>query len=148
MAYFAILSDRPNLLKTHRRLVEVGQVLRSIQEQVNGLAKNDEWLKLLSKEETWLIRAQDLVAKVERFREQEIDRFWRAVWRRWVVAVAFALTAVAAVGGVYAWVARPYAADVAARVEFTDALAHRVLKMTPAERRQLDSLMKWPESKR
>jgi hypothetical protein len=132
----------------HRRLVEVGQVLRSIQEQVNGLAKNEEWLKLLSKEETWLIRAQDLVANVERFREHEMDRFWPAVWRRWVVAVAFALAAVAAAGGAYAWVARPYAAKVAAWVEFADALAHRVMKMTPEERRQLDSLMKWPEGNR
>ena len=37
-----------------------------------------------------------------------------------------------------------YAAAVAARVEFADALAHRVLTMTPAERRQFDALMNWP----
>ncbi len=134
--------------EVHRRLLEVGQLLRSIQDQVNGLAKNDDWLKLLSKEETWLIRAQDLVTKVERFREHEVERFWPAMWRRWAAALVFALVAVAAAGGAYAWIARPYAANIDARIEFADALAHRVLKMTPSERRQLDSLMKWPEPKR
>jgi hypothetical protein len=73
-------------------------------------------------------------------------RFWPAVWRRWAVAVAFALAAGATFGAGYVWANRPYEAELVSlrtRVELLDAVAQRVLTMTPSERRQFDALMKW-----
>jgi hypothetical protein len=53
----------------------------------------------------------------------------------------------AAAGGVgYAWWTKPYADELASlrsRAEFATFVEHRVLTMTPAERRQFDALMKW-----
>jgi hypothetical protein len=73
-----------------------------------------------------------------------LRRFWPAVWRRWVIAAVFALISAAAGAG-YSWVSKPYEAELAtlrARVELLDMIAQRVIKMTPAERRQFDALMK------
>ena len=56
---------------------------------------------------------------------------------------------VAAGGAGYGWASRPHEAELASlrlRVEMLDAIAERVLTMTPAERRQFDALMKWPAS--
>ena len=37
---------------------------------------------------------------------------WPAVWRRWVLALVFALASAAAAGAGYAWATRPYAAEL------------------------------------
>ncbi len=72
-------------------------------------------------------------------------RFWPGVFRRWTVALAFAVTSAAAAGAGYAWWTKPYAAELAtlrSRIEFATFIEHRVLTMTPAERRQFETLMK------
>jgi hypothetical protein len=72
-------------------------------------------------------------------------RFWPGVIRRWAVALAFALVSAAAAGAGYAWWSKPYAAELAAlrsRVGFADFVEHRVVTMTPTERRQFDLLMR------
>jgi hypothetical protein len=61
--------------------------------------------------------------------------------------VAFALLASIAAGAGYVWAARPYADEFAylrSRNAFADALETRMVRMTPAERRQLDALLKLP----
>jgi len=65
--------------------------------------------------------------------------------RRWVVALAFALASAVAAGAGYAWVTKPYETELAAvrsRVEFADLVQHRMVAMTPADRRQFDALMR------
>ena len=57
--------------------------------------------------------ARRTIAEVRSFREEEMRRFWPAVWRRWAVAVAFALAAAAAFGAGYVWASRPYEAELA-----------------------------------
>ena len=55
----------------------------------------------------------------------------------------------AAAGAGYGAVARPWTAAMTAlrtRLDFAEFVEHRVITMTPAERRQFDSLMKWNES--
>jgi hypothetical protein len=57
----------------------------------------------------------------------------------------FALAAAAAFGAGHGWASRPYEAELASlrvRVEVLDAVGARILTMTPAERRQFDTLMK------
>ena len=52
----------------------------------------------------------------------------------------------APVGSSYAWIAKPYAAELETlrpRAELGLLVEQRMNTMTPAERRQLDALMKW-----
>jgi hypothetical protein len=54
-----------------------------------------------------------------------------------------------AAGAGYAAVARPWTAEMTAvriRLDFAEFIEHRVITMTPGERRQFDSLMKRNES--
>jgi hypothetical protein len=78
-------------------------------------------------------------------------RFWPGVWRRWVLALVFALASAAVGGAGYAAVTRPWAAEITAlreRVAFAEFVEHSALTMTAAERRQFDSLMKWDTRRR
>ena len=82
-------------------------------------------------------------------REWEPQHFWPAVRRRWLVAAAFALATAIAAGAGYGWSGRPYEAELASlrsRAELGDAVAQRLFRMTPAERRQFEALMKWSEA--
>jgi len=127
------------------RLVEVAGLLQSLRQEAAVLARDQTLRKLLDEEQAWLLRAQDLVRQVQRFRETETSRFWPAVWRRWAVAVVFALVCVATFGAAYAQAERPHDAEMISlreRVEVMDAIAKRIVTMTPAERRQFDALMK------
>jgi hypothetical protein len=60
--------------------------------------------------------------------------------------LVFALASAAAAGAGYSWWTKPYAAELEilrSRMEFATFVEHRVLTMTPAERRRFDALMKW-----
>jgi hypothetical protein len=137
--------------EVHARLQEVAALLKQLREQVDGVAGNVQLRTLLKDEQTWLARTQAVLAEVRRLREQEVARFWPAVWRRWVVALVFALASTAAAGAGYAWVTQPYARErnaLLSRAELADVITRRLLAMTPAERRQFDVLMKWQASAR
>ncbi len=130
----------------HARLTEVSQVLKEVQSQVDAIAGNADLRAVLRDEQNWLRQAQELLADVRYFREQERVRFWPAVRRRWALALVFALASAAAAGAGYAWVTQPYAAELATlrdRSELLDVFVQRTLTLSPAERRQLDALMKW-----
>jgi hypothetical protein len=129
----------------HTRVQEISALLDQVRQQVNALALNEDLRAALREEQDWLTRAQLAVSEVRSFREQDMLRFWPGVFRRWVVALVFALASAAAAGARYAWATKPYAVELAAlrsKVGFADFLEHRVLSMTPAERRQFDALMK------
>jgi hypothetical protein len=146
----AFRAQREAAEQVQARLTEVADLLRAIKTETNVLAHDDGLRKLLQEEQTWLLRAEELVRQVRYFREAETSRFWPAMWRRWVVAVAFALAAAFAFGAGNVWASRPYEAELASlrmRVEVMDAVGARLLVMTPAERRQFDVLMR-PETAR
>ena len=136
----------------HARLQEVAALLNRLQEQVDAVAGNAQLRTLLKDEQTWLVRTQAMLAEVRQLREQEVARFWPAVWRRWLLALMLALASTAAAGAGYAWATQPHASELNAlrsRAELADAITRRIIAMTPAERRQFDALMKWhPASKR
>jgi hypothetical protein len=130
------------------RLLEVVGLLQSIRQETGALVHDQVFRNLLDEEQTWLLRAQDLVRQVQRFREAETSRFWPAVWRRWAAAVVLVLAAGVAAGIGYTWVGRPYErelVDLRERVELLDFVAQRVITMTPSERQQFDALMGWDE---
>jgi hypothetical protein len=129
----------------HARLREVVMLLRTIKEETQALTHNEALRTLLQEEAMWLARAEQAIVTTRQQREWELRHFWPAVWRRWAVATVFTALMALAAGAGYAWVARPYEAELASlrtRVEALDFVAQRVLKMTPAERRQFDALLK------
>jgi hypothetical protein len=69
----------------------------------------------------------------------------------WITALAFALLSAVAVGTGYAWIAKPYASELETlrpHAELGALVEHRMSTMTSAERRQLDTLMKWKRGAR
>lgn len=130
----------------HGRVQEISALLDQLRHQLDSLALNDELRAMLRQEQDWLTRAQLAVSEVRSFREQDMLRFWPGVMRRWTIAVIFALASAALGGAGYAQWTKPYAAELASlssRAEFASFVEHRVLTMTPAERRQFDALMRW-----
>lgn len=141
----AFRAQREEAEQIHARLTQVAELLRAIRSEANVLAHDEALRKLLQEEQTWLARTRDIISEVRHFRETEARRFWPAMWRRWAVASVFALAGAAAFGAGYVWASRPYEAELSSlrfRVEVLDAVGARILTMTPAERRQFDSLMK------
>ena len=131
--------------QVHARLTEVGVLLNELRTQVDAVAGNPQFRALLQDEQTLLTRTETLLTDVRHVREQEVGRFWPAVWRRWALALGFALASAATAGAGYAWATRPYATELKtlrSRTAFADAVARRIATMTPAERRQFEALMK------
>jgi len=132
--------------QVHGRLTEISQLLGQLPKQVSALAMNEDLRKVLREEHDWLKSAQLAVSQVRSFREEEMMRFWPGVLGGWALALVFALASAGVAGASYARVTKPYAAEIAdlrSRVGFADFVQHRMLTMTPAERRQFDALMKW-----
>jgi len=131
----------------YERARQVSEMLAAVRQQLDGLMRNDELRELLRSEQRWLAEAQRTVSEVRAWREQERARFWPAMWRRWVVAVVFALAAAWAAGAGYAWATRPYASELAqirSRVVFVVSVERRILALTPAQRRQVVAILERP----
>jgi hypothetical protein len=127
------------------RAEEVAKLIADLTVQVDAIAKNQILRDVLNAERTWLAHTERVLEQVRVLRESEMRRFWPAVWRRWTVALMFALAAAVASGAGFLWAARPYEAELAslrARVELLDLVGQRIITMTPAERRQFDALMR------
>jgi hypothetical protein len=141
----AFRAQREAAEQVQARLTEVTELLRGVASQIQAVVRDDEFRKLLSEEQVWLARSTQLVSELRRLRESEMAQFWPWVWRRWAVVVLLStMTAFAGAAG-YVWAMRPHAAEVAAALEqaaWAAGLAQRVIKMTPAERKQFHALMK------
>jgi hypothetical protein len=131
----------------YARLLDVGRLVADLRQQADALQPTDELKHLLEREERWLREARQAVTEVQRWREDEAHRFWRGVVARWLVAAVFAIAAAAAAGASYAAFSRPYESELeqlrneAALGRFVEQEA---LKMSAAERKQFDALMRWP----
>ena len=135
--------------QVYAALRETCELVRGLQSQVNALTRIDELRTLVQEEDRWLHEAQRVVAEMRRLRDEEVRQFWPAVIRRWTLALIFALASAAATGAGYARWTRPYQAEreaLRSRLELVEFVEHRVLTMSPAERRQFDALMKWNTS--
>lgn len=130
--------------QVHARLVETSGQLQNLREQVAALARDRELAELLRDERDWLLRFEQTVAEVRRFRDMESRRFWPGVVWRWLLAFSFALLAAWAAGVGYTWASQPHTREMESlrqRAELFDRIAERVASMTPAQRRQLESLL-------
>jgi MobA/MobL family protein len=123
----------PASRKSHYSVGCAGRLTRS-------LVNNDELQAVLRQERSWLDPALRTIEEARRWRELEMRRFWPVVWRRWVLALVFALASAAAGGAGYAAVARPWAAEVNALREgaaLADSVERRVVTMRPGERQTI-----------
>ena len=80
------------------RLEEVAKLIAALTAQVDALTQDPALRQLLQTEQTWLAQTERALERVRAFREDEMRRFWPAVWRRWAVALVFALASAAAFG--------------------------------------------------
>ncbi|HZT77573.1 MAG TPA: hypothetical protein VFA27_13050 [Vicinamibacterales bacterium] len=134
----------------YARLVDVAGLLTELRKTADGLQRTDELKQLLERQEHWLTEARATIVEVQRWRELDARRLWGGWVARWVVAAAFAISAVAAAGAGYAVVSEPYHRELELlrqRQELSTYIEDRVLKMTPTERRQFDALMDRPDQK-
>jgi hypothetical protein len=132
------------LLQLARAVLEAVAAARR---EMDGLTKHPALRDVLEREQQWLARTEAAVAAVSEWRHREAQRYGAALAWRWVLATAFALLAATAAGAGYAWASRPYADEIAylrSRDSFADAVESRMLRMSPAERRQLESLLQLP----
>ena len=137
--------------RVHLELAEVAALLEQMKGQVAALANDRDLRDVLRDERTWLDAAQQTIAEVKRWREEEHHRYWPGVAYRWITALAFALLSAVAVGTGYAWIAQPYASELEMlrpRAELGLLVEQRLNTMTASERRQLDALMKWKRAAR
>jgi hypothetical protein len=124
----AFRAQREAADQVHMRLTEVAGLLEQLTKQVDAVAGNAELRAVLRDEHDWLRQAQQLLVDVRHLREQERLRFWPGVWRRWVIALLFALASAAAAGAGYAWWTEPYATelrDLRDRATLADTIALR-----------------------
>ena len=147
------MSNALEMFRQQREAVEglreevtrVGTAIAQVRANLDALARHDTLRTVLAEEQRWLQRTEDAVRQVRAWREQDAHGFWPGVATRWLVAGVFALAAAASAGVGYAWAVKPYAqenAGLRVRQDFAESLEQRILQMTPAERRQLDSLLK------
>jgi hypothetical protein len=137
--------------QVHAQLVEVAALLEQLQAQVAGIANDRSLREVLREERTWLESAQRTIADARRWSDDEQRQYWPGVAYRWITALAFALLSAVAVGTGYAWIAKPYASELETlrpHTELGALVEHRMSTMTSAERRQLDTLMKWKRGAR
>jgi hypothetical protein len=137
--------------QVHAELVEVAALIERLQVQIAGIANDRDLREVLREERLWLEAAQRATDDARRWRIEEQRRYWPGVAYRWITALAFALLSAVAVGTGYGWIVKPYATELDAlrpHAELGQLVGHRMNTMTPAERRQLDVLMKWKRASR
>ncbi len=101
-------------------------MINAIAAKVDALARDPALRRVLEDEQSWLAGAVETVNRVQAFREDEMRRFWPAMWRRWAIAMCFSLASAVAVGTGYVWATRPHEAELVAlrqRVELLDVVA-------------------------
>ena len=133
------------------QLAAVGAMLKELRRQADALVEDPHLRSYLTEGRALVDHTQALLRELRALREDERRRFWPGVWRRWSVAITFALLASGMFGAGYELARRPDAAELTtlrARVELLDYVAQRVLKMSPAERREFDALMKLNEPRK
>jgi hypothetical protein len=130
--------------QVHARLTDVAGLLKALDTQVVALAENRQLRDAMQEEQTLLVRTERLLSQIQYLREQEVSRYWPAVWRRWMLALVFALASAGAAGAGYAWATRTNMASQTpgSPADLADFVARRLATMTSVERRQFDGLLK------
>ena len=127
------------------QVVRLGVAIAQARADLDALARHESLRSLLAEEQRWLQRTEDAVRAVRVWRTEDAQSYWSGVVKRWIVAGVFAWVSAAIAGATYARVVKPFADENAylrLRHDFVESLERRMLQLTPAERRQLDTLLK------
>jgi hypothetical protein len=138
---------REEFKQTNETLKEFFTLATAVRRQIDGLSLNAELRAALRDEKEWLEKAQSTVVEVRRWREQERQRFWFALFWRWMLACAFALLAAWVAGAGYARATRRYAEEIQIlrpKAELADLIQRRLADLTPRQRQEFDRLMRLP----
>ena len=144
-------AQREAVEEVQRRVVDVTNLVQALREQATAFAQDEAFRELLRNEEAWLRRAEEVIRAGTHARDCELQRFWPAVWRRWAVAILLAVGIALAAGAGYVWAGKPYRAELASLRDsavFGNTIARQVFRMSPAERKQFDALLKSGEARR
>lgn len=131
--------------EVHAKLSEVAALVQRVRAEVNALAQDQRLQEVLRQEKTWLDQAERTVKEVQRWRDLEAFRFWPGVVYRWAFALVFTLFAVWIAGAGYAWVSADRdreLTDLHSRLERLNSIEQRISTLSPAEQKQLESLLK------
>ena len=123
---------------------ELGHAIASARKELDAIARHEALRDILVQEQQWLQRTEDAVRTVRAWRADEARHYWPGLLWRWCAAGGFALLSAAAAGAGYERQMQPYAAENAylrSRNDFAHIVEHRMLTMTPTERRQLERLL-------
>ena len=113
-------------------------------QEADAIAHNDDLRAVFQREESWLEQAERTVAEVREWREREAGQFWPGVARRWALALIFALVSAWAAGAGYAFVTKPWEAELTAlRARATFAELVGVQTEFHAERLPDPSTLQW-----
>jgi hypothetical protein len=88
--------------EVHDTLLRTAALLEQLRQQAAALSSDRELLAVLQAERSWLLEARETVAAVRSLREDEMRRYWPGIWRRWAVALVFALWSAFLAGSGYA----------------------------------------------
>src|SRR5689334_10236200 len=114
--------------EVYATLKDVAALLSRLREQTDGLLPIDELRDLLEEERAWLHEAQRTLSQVRDLRANELRRLRTSLVARWMAALAFALASAIAVGAGYAWMTKPYVAELSelrARRDFAEVIERR-----------------------
>src|SRR5581483_9852924 len=109
----AFRQQRAAASELYAMLKEIAGLLGDLKHQTDALMRIDELRELLAQGSSWLQEAQRTLTHVREFRTNELCRLKPSRVGQWMAALAFALASAVAVGAGYAWVTKPYAAELA-----------------------------------
>lgn len=138
----AFRSQREAVDDLRARVEEIGRMIAAVSAQVDTVARDPALRDVLNAERTWLAQTEQVLEQVRRFREDQMQRFWPAVWRRWAIAAMLSVVSAFACGAGYRWATTEEVEDLRARAQIGDLVAQRLAHMTPPERRQFDTLIR------
>ena len=146
----ALRAQQAAIEQTVRHLKDVSDLLARLNQQLTEIAHDKDLRAVLQAELSWLHATEQAIGEVRAWRREEAKHFWPGIVRRWVPVLAFAIVSACAAGAGYAWFTKPFVTELESnrsRAELGLFVEHRLSTMTPAERRQLDALMKWKDAR-
>lgn len=141
----AFRQQRELLMALHEDAKQLNAAVASIRADLDALARHDALRDTLHHQQRWLQRAEAAMKTAQDWQRASARTLWPHLALRWLALALFALTAVVLSTATYAWATRPYADEVAllrARLMFVEQMERRMFQMSPAERRQFDTLLR------
>ena len=137
--------QRELLAALNQEAMHLSSAIERVRADLKAIAQHEALRDTLIQEQRWVQRTEAAVHAAQEWQRATARHVWPHMVWRWAALTTLALAATLLSVGIYAWVTKPYADEVAylrARLAFVEQLERRMLQMTPAERRTFDALLK------